>query len=161
MTPTLSIEGWAAIYDEIDLNGDIIAPGAFKNSLAKSGSLAVKLLYQHAAEQPIGRWLRFEERSRGLYAFGELFLATQTAREAADLIRADIIDGLSIGYRTLKATKSNGARRIVEADLWEVSIVTFPMAPKARLSRIGDQPNDQPILAFADSVRKAARILSA
>lgn len=161
MTQTLPIEGWAAIYGEVDLNGDIIAPGAFRKSLAKTGSLAVKLLYQHAAEQPVGRWLKFEERAGGLYAHGELFLATQTAREVAELIRADIIDGLSIGFRTVRAAKSGGARRITEAELWEVSIVTFPMAPRARLTRAGDQPKDQPILAFAQSVREAARILSA
>ncbi len=161
MTQTLSIEGYAAIYDEVDLNGDIIAPGAFRKSLAKSGSLAVKLLYQHAAEQPVGRWLRFEERRQGLYAAGELFLATQTAREVAELIRAEIIDGLSIGYRTVRAHKSNGARRVLEADLWEVSIVTFPMAPKARLAKVGTGASTEPIMAFADSVRAAARILTA
>lgn len=161
MTPTLPIEGWAAIYDEVDLNGDVIAPSAFKRSLARTGSPAVKLLYQHAAEQPVGRWLKFEERAAGLYAYGELFLATQTAREVSELIRAGIIDGLSVGFRTVKAQKSDGARRISEADLWEVSIVTFPMAPKARLSRIGGVSRDKPILAFADSVREAAKILSA
>jgi len=161
MTQTLSIEGFAAIYDEVDLNGDLIAPGAFRKSLAKSGSPAVKLLYQHAADQPIGRWLRFEERGNGLYAAGELFLATQTAREVAELIRAEIIDGLSIGFRTVRAQKSNGARRILEADLWEVSIVTFPMAPKARLAKIGAASPTEPIIAFADSVRAAARMLSA
>lgn len=158
MTDTLPIEGWAAIYDEADLNGDIVAPGAFGKSLAKTGPLAVKLLYQHTAEQPVGRWLRFEERAQGLYAYGELFLATQTAREVSELIRAGIIDGLSIGYRTVKSHKTNGARRIVEADLWEVSIVTFPMAPKARLVKAGGA--DQPVLAFARSVREAAKILS-
>lgn len=161
MTETLPIEGFAAIYDEADLNGDVILPGAFRKSLAKSGADAVKLLYQHTAEQPVGRWLRFEERASGLYAYGELFLATQTAREVSELIRARIIDGLSIGYRTMKAQKSGGARRISEADLWEVSIVTFPMAPKARLVRIGDELARQPILAFADSVREAAKMLSA
>lgn len=161
MTPTLPIEGFAAIYDETDLNGDVIAPGAFRKSLAKSGADAVKLLYQHTAEQPVGRWLRFEERASGLYAYGELLLATQTARETAELIRARIIDGLSIGYRTVRSQKSGGARRISEADLWEVSIVTFPMAPRARLARIGGEPNRQPILAFASGIREAARILSA
>ena len=164
MTQTLSIEGWAAIYDEVDLNGDVIAPGAFRNSLAKTGPLAVKFLYQHTAEQPIGRWLRFEERARGLYATGELYLATQTAREVAELVGAGIIDGLSIGFRTVKAQKTNGARRISEAELWEVSIVTFPMAPRARLVKVGEeQPretlSDQKVLAFAQSVRAAANIL--
>jgi len=159
MTQTLPIEGYAAIYDEIDLNGDIIAPGAFARSLAHTGASVVKLLYQHVAEQPIGRWLRFEERATGLYAYGELLLATQAARETAELIRAGIIDGLSIGFRTVKAHKANGARRISEADLWEVSIVTFPMAPRARLVRAN--ADNEPIIAFADSVREAARILSA
>lgn len=164
MTETLAIEGWAAIYDEVDLNGDIVAPGAFKNSLAKSGAAAVKLLYQHTAESPVGRWLSFEERSKGLYAKGELFLATQTAREVAEFVRAEIIDGLSIGFRTVRSQKSNGARRITEAELWEVSIVTFPMAPKARLARVGTARTsgaDQSIGAFAETVREAARILSA
>lgn len=158
MTETFPIQGWAAIYDEVDLNGDVIAPGAFRRSLVRAG--AVKLLYQHAAEQPVGRWINFEERERGLYAIGELCLATQTAREVRELIRADIIDGLSIGFRALRARKENGARRIIEADLWEVSIVTFPMAPKARLVRASTAPKNQSIEAFAETVREAARILS-
>jgi len=167
MTDSLPIEGWAAIYDEVDLNGDVIAPGAFRKSLAKTGSYAVKFLYQHAAEHPIGRWLRFEERARGLYSYGEILLATRMAREVAELARAEIIDGLSIGFRTVKAAKSNGARRISEAELWEVSIVTFPMAPKARLTRIGDEriaagfQKEQSIRALAAQVREAAKILSA
>ncbi|MCB2114435.1 MAG: HK97 family phage prohead protease [Parvularculaceae bacterium] len=167
MSNALRVEGWAAIYDDVDLNGDIVAPGAFRKSLAKSGSFAVKFLYQHAAEQPIGRWLRFEERARGLYAYGEIIPATRTAREVAELARAEIIDGLSIGFRTVKAAKSHGARRITEAELWEVSIVTFPMAPKARLTRIGDEPlaggaqKEQSIRALAAQVREAAKILSA
>lgn len=44
MTQTLPIEGYAAIYDEIDLNGDIIAPGAFARSIAQTGASVVKLL---------------------------------------------------------------------------------------------------------------------
>lgn len=159
MTPYFPIEGWASIYNEPDLNGDIIAPGAFAKSLAKGG---VKLLYQHTVEQPIGRWLSFEEKPQGLYAKGELFLATQTAREVAELVRAGIIDGLSIGYQTTKSRADGLNRRIIEADLWEVSIVTFPMAPKARLIAFGRAPKDETAIAlFADHVREAARILSA
>ncbi|MCB2099065.1 MAG: HK97 family phage prohead protease [Parvularculaceae bacterium] len=167
MSDSISIEGWAAIYDEVDLNGDVIAPGAFRKSLARTGSQAVKFLYQHAAEHPIGRWLGFEERAQGLYAHGEILFATRTAREVAELARASIIDGLSIGFRTVKAAKSSGARRISEAELWEVSLVTFPMAPKARLTRIGretpvlNDEKERSIRAFADHVREAARILSA
>lgn len=164
MTQTFPIEGWAAVYDDVDLNGDVVAPGAFKRSLAAGGAGAVKLLYQHTAEQPIGRWLSFEERAKGLYARGEIYLATRAAREVAALVKADIIDGLSIGFRTVKSAKANGTRRILDADLWEVSIVTFPMAPNARLVRAMRAPGlpsrDEQIRAFAQSVREAAKILS-
>jgi hypothetical protein len=160
MTDILPIEGWAAIYDEVDLNGDIVAPGAFEDSLAAAGPGAVKLLYQHAAEAPIGRWRRFEERPKGLYARGEILLATQTAREAAALVEAGVLDGLSIGFRPIRASGRGGARRILKADLWEVSLVTFPMAPKARLCRRAGDEDEQAILAFAGKLRRAAEILS-
>ncbi|MEZ5920952.1 MAG: HK97 family phage prohead protease [Parvularculaceae bacterium] len=170
MAEFFPISGWAAIYDEADLNGDIVAHGAFRQSLAKNGAGAVKLLYQHTAETPIGRWLKFEERARGLYAEGELLLATQTAREVTALIDANIIDGLSIGFRTRKSRRQGAARLILEADLWEVSVVTFPMAPKARLitrpaaaAKTTNEANTETdnVLAFADHVRRAAKILSA
>ena len=165
MAEFFPIYGWAAIYDEADLNGDIVMRGAFRQSLAKNGAGAVKLLYQHTAETPIGRWLKFEERGRGLYAEGELLLATQTAREVAALIDANIIDGLSIGFRTRKSRRQGAARLIMQADLWEVSVVTFPMAPKARLvsapSVAGTNTETDNVLAFADHVRRAAKILSA
>ncbi len=167
MSLIVPIAGYASLYDEADLNGDIIAPGAFAKSLARTGAGGVKLLYQHAAETPVGRWTKFEERPRGLYAAGELLLATSAARDVFELTRNAIVDGLSIGFRTVKATKSASGRRITEAELWEVSIVTFPMAPKARLTHIGEPQmpaaNDHahPQNAFADAVRKAAHILSA
>ncbi|MEO0400300.1 MAG: HK97 family phage prohead protease [Pseudomonadota bacterium] len=129
------IEGYAAIYGEADLNGDIVAPGAL--SAAVANPTRVKLLYQHAAEIPAGRWLRFEERAKGLYAYGELIIASEAQRERHALLRAGAFDGLSIGFRTVKARKIPGGRRIAKADLWEVSLVTFPMAPRARLTRIG------------------------
>jgi hypothetical protein len=164
MTDIFPVEGWAAVYDDADLNGDIIAPGAFRRSIASTGVAGVKFLYQHAVEQPIGRWLSFEERARGLYAKGEIFLATRVAREVAALVKGDIIDGLSIGYRTRKSAKAPSGRRILDADLWEVSIVTFPMAPKARLVLPDRAPGltsrEDQVRAFAQSVREAARILS-
>lgn len=131
------IEGYAAIYHERDLNGDIVAPGAFTKSL--KAKAPVRMLYQHTAEAPIGRWVEFSEDARGLYACGEILLESPRAKEIADLISGGAIDGLSIGYRTVRADKSaRGGRRILEADLWEVSVVTFPMAPAARILRIGE-----------------------
>lgn len=131
------IEGYAAIFHERDLNGDIVAPGAFKRSL--NASSPIRMLYQHAAEAPIGRWISFREDARGLYVRGEILLESPRAKEVAALIDGGAIDGLSIGYRTVRAEKgAAGARRILEAELWEVSVVTFPMAPAARIARIGE-----------------------
>ena len=130
------VEGYAAIFRERDLNNDIIAPGAFARSL--KAARPVRMLYQHTAEAPIGRWLELAEDARGLYARGEILLSSPRAREVAALIAGGALDGLSIGYRTVRAEKARGgARRILEAELWEVSVVTFPMAPAARVARIG------------------------
>lgn len=134
-TGVAEIEGYAAIFHERDLNGDIIAPRAFARSLG--AARPVRMLYQHAPEAPIGRWLDFAEDARGLRVRGEVLLSSPRAREVAALVAGGALDGLSIGYRTVRAEKGpGGARRIVEADLWEVSIVTFPMAPAARITRI-------------------------
>jgi len=138
------IEGYAAVFEQPDLNGDVIARGAFKKTLAKR-TAPVRMLYAHAAETPIGRWTSFTEDARGLYARGELLLSSRAAREVHALLQGGAIDGLSIGYQTVRARKAprGRARRIVEADLWEVSVVTFPMAPGARIVHVGAPRPDQ------------------
>lgn len=161
MSDKLRIEGWAAIYDEADLKGDVIAPGAFRASLARQGASQVKMLAQHASETPIGRWLDFEERQKGLYAIGEITRATQAGRETAHLIEEGILDGLSIGFTAIRAETLKGGRLIREAALWEVSIVTFPMAPRARLTVPFAASDEAAIAEFAAAVRRAARLLSA
>lgn len=160
------IEGYASIFNVPDLNGDVVKPGAFANAIRRKGAGSVRMLYQHAAETPIGRWTHFEEDSRGLYAAGELVLSSAAARETYALLRGRAIDGLSIGFQTVRAAKHDrGAQRfILEADLWEVSVVTFPMAPGARVVRVDDAlpeiPPDADALLFASAMRGAARILS-
>ena len=135
------IEGYAAIFGEADLNGDILEPGAFTKTLrSKKGDTApIRMLFHHAPETPVGSWVEFTEDSRGLFARGQLLLSSSHAREAYALVAGGAMDGLSIGYQTVRARKSRGGgRHILEADLWEVSIVTFPMAPRARITGIGD-----------------------
>ena len=78
-------------------------------------------------------------------------------REAVALIEAGAIDGLSIGYRTVCAQKDGkGQRRLSELELWEVSLVTFPMLPDARVGAKGDVPEDdamQELAAVIDDAR--------
>jgi HK97 family phage prohead protease len=96
------------------------------------------MLWQHDAGEPIGVWETVEEDSAGLHVSGRLLQEVRRGAEAAALLRAGAIDGLSIGYQTRKATRlPGGRRRLIEVDLWEVSLVTFPMLPEARAATAG------------------------
>lgn len=128
--------GYASLFDVADLGRDIIAPGAFRDTLAKKGAGGIKMLFQHDPAQPIGIWTKLVEDGRGLYAEGRLLKDVATAREVEALMRAGILDGLSIGFRALKSKRDQrtGFRRIEAVDLWEISVVTFPMQPEARVT---------------------------
>lgn len=162
------IEGYASIFNAPDLNGDVVAPGAFARALREKGARRIRMLYQHAAETPIGRWTKLFEDSRGLYAEGELILSSAQAREVYALLKGRALDGLSIGFQTVRAARHErkAHRFILEADLWEVSIVTFPMAPGARIAFVGDaaprlaEPKIAGGRILADGLRAAADILS-
>ncbi len=135
------IEGYASVFGACDQGGDIVQNGAYAESLKRltSEARAVKMLWQHDPAQPIGIWDEVREDGRGLYVKGRLLESVAKGREAAALIEAGAIDGLSIGYRTVKATKNTkGQRLLTELELWEVSLVTFPMLPSARVGAKGD-----------------------
>lgn len=136
------IEGYASLFGVEDGGGDVVLSGAFKRSLAKRGAAGVKMLWQHKAEEPIGVWTAIEEDARGLKVAGRLDLSVARAREALSLLRSGAVDGLSIGFRTRSAAtdKSSGVRRLIEIDLWEISLVTFPMLTQARVSKVKRAP---------------------
>ena len=137
MTGGAEIEGYASLFGQPDGGGDRVAPGAYARSLAalKARGGRVKMLWQHDPAQPIGIWDEVREDARGLYVKGRLLAKLQRGREAMALIEAGAIDGLSIGYRTRRAHKdAQGHRVLSDLDLWEVSLVTFPMLPEARLA---------------------------
>lgn len=126
--------GYASLFGETDLGGDVVAPGAFRASLKKRGPQGVRMLFQHDPAQPIGRWLDIAEDHKGLRVVGKLNLDVARARELAALIRDGALDGLSIGYKTIRSARApGGARKLLALDLWEISLVTFPMLPGARV----------------------------
>ena len=132
------IEGYAAVFGVPDLSGDTIRRGAFEK-LIPAAAGRVKMLAQHAAEAPVGRWVRIEEDAVGLKVRGELFTDTDEGRNLYRLLAGGALDGLSIGFKPVRARRTRTGREILEADLWEVSIVTFPMAPTARITFVGDE----------------------
>lgn len=137
-----SFEGYASVFGAEDMAHDVVLPGAFKTSLAQRGAQGVKLLFQHDPAEPIGVWLELAEDTKGLYARGRLMPEVARAREVLSLMRAGALDGLSIGFRAIKGAREarSGIRRLREIDLWEISIVTFPMLAEARVQTVKSGP---------------------
>jgi len=131
-------EGYAAIFNRIDQGRDIVLPGAFRASLDERGTGGVKLLWQHDPAEPIGTFDEIVEDERGLHVKARLLLDVRRAREALALLRIGAIDGLSIGYKTVASTidAATGIRSLSDIDLWEISLVTFPMQEAARVARV-------------------------
>lgn len=155
------IEGYASLFNQCDQGGDIVQRGAYAASLARLASKGqqIKMLWQHDPTQPIGVWEEVREDNNGLYVKGRLLENVARAHEAAALIQAGAIDGLSIGYRTVKSTKNDkGQRLLAELELWEVSLVTFPMLPSARVAaKAEDRTDARHWRALAEMLRSAAK----
>lgn len=128
------IEGYGSVFDVVDQGGDIVAQGAFTRSL-QSGR-RVKMLMQHDPAKVVGVWDEMAEDGNGLRVKGRLLTTVERGREAYELVKAGALDSLSIGYRTVKSMDRGGRRVIMQADLWEVSLVTFPMNEAARIDAV-------------------------
>ena len=127
-------EGYASVFGVIDLGYDVVQQGAFVKSLAKRKP---KMLWQHDMCDVIGVWEDVHEDSRGLYVKGRLLSEVEQGKEALALLRAGAIDSMSIGYRTVEAMKEGDrVRKLLEVDLYEISLVTFPMLPEATVTDV-------------------------
>lgn len=151
-------EGYASLFGVEDLGRDVVAPGAFRRSLSIRGADGVRMLLQHDPAQPLGVWERIHEDARGLFVRGRLALAAFKSREVHALMRAGAIDGLSIGFKAVKAStdRRTGVRRLTEIDLWEISIVTFPMQPAARICDVKCTPSRGTVATGPPIVAKLA-----
>ena len=153
------ISGYASLFGKPDQGGDVVEAGAYTTSLAKPRS--IKMLWQHDPAQPIGVWDEVQEDDKGLWVKGRLLTDVAKGREAASLIGAGAIDGLSIGYRTVKARKDDkGGRLLSELELWEVSLVTFPMLPDARVGGKADDPADTTLRDMAAIFENARQMMA-
>ena len=158
-----TFSGHAALFGVEDLARDVVEPGAFAASLARRGADGVKMLWHHDPAEPIGRWLEIREDGRGLFVRGRLIADVARAREAIALMRAGVLDGLSIGFKTVdfRRDRGSGVRRLKAIDLWEISVVTFPMQPDARVDRLeaaAAPPLPRREADLARTIRRAARL---
>ncbi len=153
------IEGYASLFGAKDQGGDIVERGAYGSSL-RTRPRKIKMLWQHDPTRPIGVWDEVREDARGLYVKGRILSEVQDGREALALLEAGAIDGLSIGYRTVRAEKAGGGRKLLEIDLWEVSVVTFPMLPEARVQGAEDEGDTALAQDLAEAFAAARAMLA-
>jgi HK97 family phage prohead protease len=129
--------GYAAIFDRPDRGGDVVRAGAFERSLRRSPR-AVPLLWQHDSARPVGRIEYLKEDKRGLRVIARLS-GGAAGREAAALLKEGSVAGLSFGYRVRKAS-GEAPRMLTDVELVEISLVTLPMQPRARVHAVEPGP---------------------
>jgi uncharacterized protein len=131
-------DGYASLFGKRDQQGDVVMAGAFTQSLRTKGAENIRMLFQHNPAEPVGTWVDVVERPRGLWVRGRLNLKVQRGRELLALLESGGLDGLSIGFKTIRARndRASGTRQLLNIDLWEISLVTFPMLDGARVSTV-------------------------
>lgn len=150
VSDTGEFSGYASIFGKPDLGDDIVLPGAFAVSLQRRGPEKIKLLRQHDQSEPIGVWTKLTEDKRGLKAEGRLILSTMKGRETYELLKAGALDGLSIGYKTIRdrIDAKKRVRFLEEIDLFEISVVTFPMGDDARVAAVKSDKSNRLLRAI-------------
>ena len=132
-----SVSGYGSVFNNTDLGNDIVAPGAFTKSLA--GKKTLPMLFQHEPSQAVGVWDALAEDQHGLKVSGRIS-DTALGRDVRTLAKDGAVTGLSIGFRPVDTDwTDDGVRLIKQAELWEVSLVTFPMNDLARVESVKSQ----------------------
>lgn len=162
------IEGYGAIFGAADFGQDTISPGAFADSLAAhhAAGSAPAMLWAHRQAEPIGRWTAMGEDPRGLRVRGRLNRDTDAGAKAYAHIRAGDVTGLSIGFGVAPggAKAVTGGRSLTRLDLHEVSAVSTPMHPGARITGVkslGSRDELEHLLRETGLARGAAKKIAA
>ncbi len=166
--PAGTFSGYGAVFDKIDDGGDVIAKGAFRDTLRdwKAKKKLPPMLLQHGGGVfgggaddmvPIGKWTSMSEDANGLFVEGKLFvIETDRGKALYEAVKEMALDGLSIGYRVKEFTygtkPDEPSRTLKKIDLWEVSLVTFPMNDSARISSV-KSADQRTIREFEDFLR--------
>jgi HK97 family phage prohead protease len=149
--------GYGSVFGVKDQGSDIVAKGAFQRSLRthkKSGTLPA-MLWQHRGDSPIGVYTSMKEDDHGLLLEGKLATKTSQGADAYELMKMKAVSGLSIGYSTVLSEYDDKkrVRTLKDVDLWEVSLVTFPMNPDARIAAVKGADDIKTIREFEDFLR--------
>lgn len=163
-----TFSGYGSVFGNLDSYGEVVVEGAFTKSLARHAKEKTSplMLWQHNPGEPIGIWDELEEDGKGLKGTGRLILETARGRETHALLKAGAIRGLSIGYREIKTEPDGNNRKLLELDLLEISVVSFPANRRARVDAVKSERMEEfarrlrdgepmPIKEFEDILRDA------
>lgn len=132
----LLIEGYAAVWEGDDRQGENFAPGAFANGIQKFLNGQAALCYHHKHDMCLGKVLDLREEGKGLKMRARVDGAIKdhpTLGPIYKQIKRGTYNGLStFGYFTRGLV--DRARKIVDVDLTEISITPVPVHPGTSLS---------------------------
>lgn len=153
------VKGYASVYGNKDLNGDIIERGAFTKTLSENGG-QVPLLWQHKTDSPIGLASLVDDQY-GLDMDAQIELGVIDGQQAHLKASKNLVRGLSIGYRVVKEMWDDAERafRLMEIKLLEVSLVTIPANPLTLITSVKNEDRNRNIAAAFEEI-KAGRTLS-
>ena len=154
-----TFEGYLSVFGIKDQVDDVVVKGAFAKTI-REHSGTFPMLWQHDTKQPIGTF-NVEEDDYGLKVLGRLILEVRQAQEAYALLKAGVIRGLSIGFKTIQETPEKGIRYLKELRLFEGSVVTFPALPEALITSVKDAQIQMDDISEDYSELKAGRAISA
>lgn len=132
-------EGYASVFGVQDSDGDVIVKGAFRKSIERFRSMGKmpKMLWQHNPTIIVGKFTEMQEDDNGLWVKGSLILDVEKGREAYALMKAGELDAMSVGFNIGEAMAGEMRGRVIEeADLWEISLVTWGANPDALITSV-------------------------
>jgi uncharacterized protein len=139
--------GYGSVFNVEDQGQDIALRGCYAQTITERGARGIKMLHEHDPSRPIGYWTSLVEDEFGLLCTGKLMIdALEKAREVYALMKAGVLDGLSIGYRVVKSRSDRASQaRILEVlDLKEISLVMFPMNEQSLVTSVkGAMPTER------------------
>jgi len=151
---TGEITATAWVYDTPDRVGDVIEKGAFAGV-----KLPLPMLFGHDLNDPIGIWSEVIETKKGIEIKGKLLIDTVArAREVLSLVVSGAVTGTSVGFRSKKSIPlPKGGRKILSGELMEISLVTIPCHPGARVTSAKSAVQ---ALRIAEAINRASAALS-
>lgn len=160
VTPEGTFKGYGSVFGNVDSGGDVVVAGAFKDTINRGGrnGNGIAMLWQHSSRYPIGIWTKLLEDEKGLYVEGQVEpTATPDGIPVLNMMRLGGVKGLSIGFNTLVSEddEKRKVRYLKEIELWEISLVTFPMNKRSIITNVKDTIRGaKTIREFEDALRE-------